>query len=85
MKTIKANQLRETLTSKGVDEGFIDRIFHRLKKAKTNDRLKQIEKEIEQSKQKVKDLTSDQEKILIKKYGSKDKIPPGMKYTFGIK
>ena len=49
MKTIKATKLREVLSSKGVDEGFIDRIFHRIQKAKTERKLKQIEKDIEQS------------------------------------
>lgn len=85
MKTIKAAKLKEVLSSKGVDEGFIDRIFKRIKKAKTDDRLKQIEKDIEASKQKVKDMSKEQEKILIQTYGSLDKVPPGMKQTFGIK
>jgi|TARA_A200000159_G_scaffold143385_1_gene147540 hypothetical protein len=85
MKTIKATKLREVLSSKGVDEGFIDRIFHRIEKAKTDNKLKQIEKDIERSKQKVKDMSSEQEKILIQTYGSLDKVPPGMKQTFGIK
>ena len=66
MKTIKATKLREVLSSKGVDEGFIDRIFHRIQKAKTDSKLKQIEKDIEASKQKVKDMSKEQEKILIK-------------------
>ena len=74
MKTIKATKLREVLSSKGVDEGFIDRIFHRIEKAKTDNKLKQIEKDIERSKQKVKDMSSEQEKILIQTYGSLDKI-----------
>jgi len=85
MKTIKATKLREVLSSKGIDEGFIDRLFHRIKRARTNDKLKQIEKDIERSKQRVKDITSDQEKLLIQTYGSKDKIPQGMKQAFGIK
>ena len=85
MKTIKATKLREVLSSKGVDEGFIDRIFHRIQKAKTDSKLKQIEKDIEASKQKVKDMSKEQEKILIQTYGSLDKVPPGMKQTFGIK
>jgi hypothetical protein len=85
MKTIKATKLREVLSSKGVDEGFIDRIFHRIEKAKTDNKLKQIEKDIERSKQKVKDMSSEQEKILIQTYGSLYKVPPGMKQTFGIK
>jgi|TARA_B100000900_G_scaffold232117_1_gene197154 hypothetical protein len=84
MKTIKATKLREVLSSKGVDEGFIDRIFHRIQKAKTDTKLKQIEKDIERSKQKVKDITSAQEKLLIQQYGSKDKIPQVMKKQFGI-
>ena len=76
MKTIKKTKLREVLSSKGVDEGFIDRIFHRIQnKAKTDDKLKQIEKDIEASKQKVKDMSKEQEKILIQTYGSLDKVP----------
>ena len=85
MKTIKATKLKEVLSSKGVDEGFIDRIFHRIEKAKTDNKLKQIEKDIERTKQKVKDMSSEQEKILIQTYGSLDKVRPGMKQTFGIK
>ena len=49
MKTIKATKLREVLSSKGVDEGFIDRIFNRLQKAKTElnlNRLKRILKNL---------------------------------------
>ena len=53
--------------------------------AKNANKLRQIEKEIEESKQKVKDMSSEQEKILIQTYGSLDKVPPGMKQTFGIK
>ena len=50
MKTIKATKLREVLSSKGVDEGFIDRIFKRIQKAKTElvnlNRLKRILKKL---------------------------------------
>ena len=53
--------------------------------AKNANKLRQIEKEIEESKQKVKDMTSEQEKLLIKTYGSKDKIPDFMLKKFGIK
>lgn len=53
--------------------------------AKNAKKLRQIEKEIEESKEKVKDMSSEQEKILIQTYGSLYKVPPGMKQTFGIK
>ena len=50
-----------------------------------NKKMAQIQQEIAESKQKVKDMSSEQEKILIQTYGSLDKVPPGMKQTFGIK
>jgi cell division protein FtsB len=50
-----------------------------------NKKMAQIQQEIANSKQKVKDMSSEQEKILIQTYGSLDKVPPGMKQTFGIK
>lgn len=73
MKTIKANQLRETLTSKGVDEGFIDRIFKRLEKSKSDAQLKAIDKEIEDKKLKLQQLKDNPEyKKMKKKYNLKD-------------
>jgi cell division protein FtsB len=50
-----------------------------------NKKMAQIQQEIAESKQKVKDMSSEQEKILIQTYGSLDKVPTGMKQTFGIK
>jgi len=50
-----------------------------------NLRMAQIQQEIAESKQKVKGLNSEIENKLIKRYGSLDKVPPGMKQTFGIK
>jgi hypothetical protein len=44
MKTIKATKLREVLSSKGVDEGFIDRIFHRIEKLKPTTNLNKLKK-----------------------------------------
>ena len=85
MKTIKAAKLKEVLSSKGVDEGFIDRIFKRIKKAKTDDRLKQIEKDIESSKQKVVQIDKEQKDLLIKTYGSLDKVPDFMLKKFKVK
>ena len=75
MKTIKANKLREVLSSKGIDEGFIDRIFKRLSMAKNQSQLKQVEKDLERAKGEKAELMSNLEKLLIKKYGSYDKIP----------
>ena len=85
MKTIKATKLKEVLSSKGVDEGFIDRIFHRIEKAKTDNKLKQIEKDIEASKQKVVQIDKEQKDLLIKAYGSLDKVPDSMLKKFKVK
>ena len=65
MKTIKASKLREVLSSKGVDEGFIDRIFHRVKMAKQKDDLKGLKKDLDK-------LEKDpQFNKILKKYGIK--------------
>ena len=50
-----------------------------------NKRMAQIQQEIAESKEKVKAMSSEQEELLIQTYGSLDKVPPGMKQTFGIK
>ena len=47
MKTIKASKLREVLSSKGVSEGFIDRLLSRLKIATTNQKMKSVEKKLD--------------------------------------
>ena len=47
MKTIKASKLREVLSSKGVNEGFIDRLLSRLKIATTNQKMKSVEKKLD--------------------------------------
>tara|TARA_Y100000361_G_C11018558_1_gene268270 strand:+ start:52 stop:258 length:207 start_codon:yes stop_codon:yes gene_type:complete len=65
MKTIKASKLREVLSSKGVDEGFIDRIFHRVKMARQKDDLKGLKKDLDK-------LEKDpQFNKILKKYGIK--------------
>tara|TARA_Y100000361_G_scaffold109021_1_gene98950 strand:+ start:52 stop:306 length:255 start_codon:yes stop_codon:yes gene_type:complete len=75
MKTIKATKLKEVLSSKGVHEGFIDRIFKRINMAKTDSQKKKLEKDLENDKAKLKNVQSDLLKMYIKKYGSEDKIP----------
>lgn len=47
MKTIKTSKLREVLSSKGVNEGFIDRLLTRLKIATTNQKAKSVEKKLD--------------------------------------
>ena len=69
----------------GLFDSWNEKKKRNTKIAKTAKKLRQIEKDIERSKQRVKEITSEQEKLLIQTYGSKDKIPPGMKQKFGIK
>ena len=84
MKTIKATKLREVLSSKGLDEGFIDRIFKRLQVSKSNTELEKIGKEIEDSKIKIQKLRNDPEyKKMKKKYNLQD--VPGIDTDFGKK
>jgi hypothetical protein len=65
MKTIKKSELTELLKSKGLDEGFVDRIFHRVKIAKKKSDLKDLEKDLEK-------LENDPEfKAILKKYNIK--------------
>ena len=47
MKTIKASKLREVLSSKGVNEGFIDRLLSRLKIATTDQKMKSVERKLD--------------------------------------
>ena len=47
MKTIKASKLREVLSSKGVKEGFIDRLLSRLKIATTDQKMKSVERKLD--------------------------------------
>ena len=46
--------------------------------AKKANKLRQIEKEIEESKQKVVQIDKEQKDLLIKTYGSLDKVPDFM-------
>jgi len=85
MKSIKKSELTELLKSKGLGEGFIDRIFNRLQKSKTDAQLNQIEKEIEASKQRVAQIDKQQKDLLIKTYGSLDKVPDFMLKKFKVK
>jgi hypothetical protein len=65
MKTIKKSQLTELLKNKGLDEGFIDRIFHRVKTAKKKSELKDLERELSR-------LENDPEyQKILKKHGIK--------------
>jgi len=65
MKTIKKSELTELLKSKGLDEGFIDRIYHRVKTAKKKSQLKDLERDLDK-------LENDPEfKAILKKYNIK--------------
>lgn len=65
MKTIKKSQLTELLKNKGLDEGFIDRIFHRVKTAKKKSELKDLERDLSR-------LENDPDfKAILKKYNIK--------------
>tara|TARA_Y100001954_G_C15451242_1_gene426399 strand:- start:230 stop:541 length:312 start_codon:yes stop_codon:yes gene_type:complete len=73
MKTIKRTKLREVLSSKGLDEGFIDRIFKRLQVAKSKSDLSKMEKDLEAKRSKLKQLRNDPEyKQMKKKYKLQD-------------
>ena len=73
MKTIKATKLREVLSSKGLDEGFIDRIFKRLQVSKSKSDLDRLDKDIKNSKIKLQKLRNDPEyKQMKRKYNLKD-------------
>lgn len=66
MKTIKASKLRETLASKGVDEGFIDRIMKRISLAKKKGQMKDLD-------DRLAALDNDPAyKKLVKKYDLED-------------
>ena len=53
--------------------------------AKNANKLRQIEKEIEESKQKVVQIDKEQKDLLIKTYGSLDKVPDFMLKKFKVK
>lgn len=66
MKTIKASKLKEVLTSKGVSEGFVDRLLKRAKLAKSKGKLKDLDNRLDK-------LEKDEDyKKLVKKYDLED-------------
>jgi hypothetical protein len=66
MKTIKASKLKEVLTSKGVNEGFVDRLLKRAKLAKSAGKLKDLDNRLDK-------LEKDEDyKKLVKKYDLED-------------
>jgi len=75
MKTIKKSKLVEVFKSKGLGEGFIDRIFHRVKMAKNKDALKQVEKDIKKNRQDKEETKERLRKLFIKTYGSLENTP----------
>jgi len=75
MKTIKKSKLVEVFKSKGLEEGFIDRIFHRVKMAKNKDALKQVEKDIKKNRQDKEETKERLRKLFIKTYGSLENTP----------
>ena len=48
-------------------------------------KLRQLAQEIEESKEKVKKIDSEQKALLIKTYGSLDKVPDSMLKKFNVK
>ncbi|HBY69657.1 MAG TPA: hypothetical protein DEG69_19080 [Flavobacteriaceae bacterium] len=66
MKTIKESKLRELLSSKGVDEGFIDRILKRAKLAKSKGQMKDLDNRLDKL-----EKDADYQK-LVKKYDLED-------------
>ena len=65
MKSIKKSKLTELLSSKGLDEGFIDRIYNRVKLAKKKSDLKDLDRDLSK-------LENDPEfKAILKKYNIK--------------
>jgi hypothetical protein len=75
MNTIKKSQLTELLKENGLDEGFIDRIFHRVKMAKNKDAINQVEKDIQKNRQDKEETKERLRKLFIKTYGSLEKTP----------
>tara|TARA_A100000164_G_C21710043_1_gene677754 strand:- start:482 stop:691 length:210 start_codon:yes stop_codon:yes gene_type:complete len=66
MKTIKESKLRELLSSKGVNEGFIDRILKRAKLAKSKGQMKDLDSRLDKL-----EKDADYQK-LVKKYDLED-------------
>lgn len=88
MRKISKTELTELLKSKGLSEGFLGKFFDRLNKDLASKALaKKIEKN-EKDKAELKKQydakTKEIEAILVKKYGSVDKIPAIMKKTFKL-
>jgi len=66
MKTIKTSKLKEVLTLKGVNEGFVDRLLKRAKLAKSKGKLKDLDNRLDK-------LENDEDyKKLVKKYDLED-------------
>jgi len=66
MKTIKTSKLKEVLTLKGVNEGFVDRLLKRAKLAKSKGKLKDLDNRLDK-------LEKDEDyKKLVKKYDLED-------------
>jgi len=66
MKTIKASKLKEVLTSKGVNEGFVDRLLKRAKLEKSKGKIKDLDNRLDK-------LEKDEDyKKLVKKYDLED-------------
>lgn len=88
MATIKKSKLREVLTNKGLSEGFLGKFFDRLNKDLASKALaKKIEKNEKDKAELQKQYdakTKEIEAILVKKYGSVNKIPAIMKKKFKL-
>ena len=72
MATIKASKLKELLTKRGVNEGFIDAIVNIISKRKADKKSKELTSKLKKTKN---DLRQD----FIDFYGGYDKIPDSVK------
>lgn len=72
MNTIKTSKLREVLTSRGVNESFIDALVNIISKRKADKKSKELT-------DKLKKTQSNLKQDFIDFYGSYDKIPDSVK------
>ena len=72
MASIKKSKLRETLTNKGIDEGFIDNLINTIHQRKMDKKSKELENKLKKTRD---DLRND----FIQFYGSYNAIPDSVK------
>ena len=69
----------------GLFDSWNEKKKRNTKIAKNAKKLKQLAQEIEESKQKVIQIDKEQKDLLIKAYGSLDKVPDSMLKKFKVK